>query len=132
MIRRPPRSTLFPYTTLFRSQRVIFDSFVQADGSMTRRYGGTGLGLAICSQLVQLMGGRIWVDSQVGRGSSFHFTACFAAMQAPAGEQKPAEKTLRKAHRSLHGLLAEDNEGNQQRASELLRACRHSVRIARN
>ncbi len=113
-------------------QRVIFDSFVQADGSMTRRYGGTGLGLAICSQLVQLMGGRIWVDSQVGRGSSFHFTACFAAIQAPAGEQKPAEKTLRKAERSLHVLLAEDNEVNQQLASELLQTRGHSVRIAQN
>jgi len=65
----------------------IFDAFEQADGSAARRFGGTGLGLTISERLVRMMGGRIWVKSEEGRGSQFHFTAQFGAAAAPNGNE---------------------------------------------
>ena len=98
----------------------IFEAFHQADSSMTRRFGGTGLGLAICSQLVELMGGRIWLESEVGRGSAFHFTARIGLPQEPAA---PA----RVDHADLVGmrvLIVDDNATARSILLEMLESWR--------
>ncbi len=86
-------------------QAAIFDAFTQADGSCTRKYGGTGLGLSICSQLVRMMGGQIYVESKVGSGSAFTFTASFGI----------ARESLERARVNLQGqrlLVVDDNATN--------------------
>ena len=121
-------------------QQIIFESFVQADGSTTRKYGGTGLGLSISSRLARMMNGRIWVESDAGRGSTFYFTGQFekpaGLMEAPHPEQithhARSSKLTEKVDRPRHVLLAEDNPVNQELAVELLQMRGHSVRIAGN
>jgi len=109
-------------------QQMIFDAFTQADGTVTRKYGGTGLGLAISMQLVRLMDGRLWVESEPGHGSQFHFTATFALQTAPTPRFTPAdwEHLLNQPV-----LVVDDNATNRQILTEMLTKWRmHPVAVA--
>jgi two-component system, sensor histidine kinase and response regulator len=94
----------------------IFGAFVQADASTTRRYGGTGLGLTISSQLVEMMDGRMWLDSEPGRGSQFHFVARFGVALDPVEPLAAAAGNLR----HLRVLVVDDNATNRTILSEIL------------
>ncbi len=98
---------------------IIFDPFTQADGSTARKHGGTGLGLAICAQLVQMMEGRIWVESTVGLGSDFQFTARFLRAAPSAVVRRPAEL---ERLRGLSVLVVDDNATNRRVLTETLRS----------
>jgi len=131
-------------------QTAIFDAFAQADGSTTRTFGGTGLGLSIASQLIQKMRGRIWVESKVGEGATFHFTACFGvAVTAPVAQPASSRHTqselryaislgddaqrrrpaanIEPARSSLRILVAEDNAINRALAAGILEKRGHSL-----
>ena len=109
-------------------QQLIFEAFAQADNSTTRKYGGTGLGLSICSRLVTVMGGKIWVESEAGEGSVFHFTARFALQgqtsrrmySRTASSKSPTQPLDSLRRRKLHILIVEDNPINQLLAERLI------------
>jgi CheY-like chemotaxis protein len=126
-------------------QEKIFAAFSQADGSMPRKYGGTGLGLAICVRLVEMMGGRIWVESVAEKGSIFHFTLDLALAEGNAipgsqqstlrGAQSQLSLTLPAGLEAFNGngrrvLLVEDNAVNRTLAQRLLEKRGFTVSIA--
>ncbi|GEM_PF-1515436 len=114
-------------------QHLVFDAFRQADGSLARRYSGTGLGLTISKSLVELMGGRIWIDSRPGSGTAFHFTARFApaagttpAIPPEAAGPPPASS------QPLSVLVADDNEVNRKLIQRILERDGHHVTLVTN
>ncbi|WP_143557578.1 ATP-binding protein [Solemya velum gill symbiont] len=120
-------------------QEKLFQPFTQADSSTTRKYGGTGLGLVICSQIVKAMGGELQVDSELGKGSDFHFTVRLGKLQQTVAVVQPGDDeggNIAEWKEQLKGvrllLLVEDNEVNQELATMILTMNGIDVEVADN
>jgi len=105
--------------------KLIFDPFSQADSSTTRKYGGTGLGLTISSRLAGMMGGRIWVESEVGRGTRFHFTARLKRSSGAAGEETSGSTEI---PRGARVLVVDDNETSRRILQDVFRGWELNVK----
>ncbi|OGO77747.1 MAG: hypothetical protein A2Y23_03885, partial [Clostridiales bacterium GWB2_37_7] len=108
----------------------LFKSFSQLDGTITKKHGGTGLGLAISKQLVEMMGGQIWLESEKGKGSIFYFTISFDEGKAHPFKQKEVE--IKPNTEYLKILLAEDDSINQRVLIKLLKERGYNVELATN
>jgi CheY-like chemotaxis protein len=114
-------------------QKRVFEPFIQADASTTRRFGGTGLGLAISGRLIELMGGSLRVVSREGKGSTFSFTIPLEPDHSAAGPRPPEDlKGNMAAHHPLRILLAEDNRSNQKLLCHVLGHLGYQPSVASN
>ena len=111
----------------FEKQKLIFEPFTQADASTTRQYGGSGLGLSISARLIGMMGGRIWLESAVGKGSTFHFTARFGVGSGDTSQEPSADPAVLQ---NMRVLVVDDNATNRQILEKILTHWRMKPAVA--